>query len=62
MPKVIVVRRSHDFMAHLEGQPEKWECSANPFAAIGMLVVSRQKELGVDVDMTTVSPALAKSR
>lgn len=56
MPKIIIEARGSDYMAYIEGHQEHWECSTNPFAAVGMLLVGRKIELGIEVQFPASAP------
>lgn len=47
--KIIVTRRSHDYLACLEGHPEIWEYGVTPDEAIGKLVSARAEIFKIQV-------------
>ncbi|HEY4521651.1 MAG TPA: hypothetical protein VJH05_00720 [Candidatus Paceibacterota bacterium] len=47
--KIILTKRSEDFMAHIEGHSEIWDCGPSPDAAIGSLIRSHREVFGIDV-------------
>lgn len=54
--KLIVVRRSADFMVHLEGDTRIWDCGATIAEALGKWVLTH----GEDNDIEIVHPPAPK--
>jgi hypothetical protein len=53
MKKIIVKERSSDFYASIEGSDEtQWGCGKSPVEAVGKLLYSHQKELGIKIEET----------
>lgn len=51
MKTIIVVKRSHDFMASIEGSRDKWGCGRSEREAIGALVVAWGEDLKLKIKM-----------
>lgn len=49
--KIIVKKRSNDYHAHLEGNPDIWGCGDSYGEAIGDLVWTHQAEFNIEVKM-----------
>lgn len=47
--KLIVVRRSADFMVHLEGDTRIWDCGATIVEALGKWVLAHGMPNGIEV-------------
>ena len=47
--KIILTKRSEDFLAHLDDRPEIWDCGKNPNEAIGSLIRSNREMFGIDL-------------
>ncbi len=48
---ISIRKRSFDWMAYLNGDRRKWECAKSPEEAIGKLIQSHAKELGITVEL-----------
>lgn len=48
--KIIVVKRSYDYMAHIAGNTSIWECGKTQAEAVGKLLISLCKTLGVTIE------------
>lgn len=46
---IIVVKRSHDYMAHAANNMHIWECGATQAEAVGKLLITLSRQLGVTV-------------
>ena len=49
MKRIIVVKRTADYMAMVEDDPGKWDCGKGVEEAIGALVLTHREVFGVDI-------------
>ena len=50
--KIIIIKRTADYMAHLQGNPGVWGCGLTPSRAIGDLVFFHPEAFGIQIDPT----------
>lgn len=48
--KIIIKKRSDDYLAYLEEYPAKWDQGKTPSMAIGNLIITYKKELGIEIE------------
>jgi hypothetical protein len=47
--KIIVEKRSDDFIAYIEGHKELWECGKYRSVAIGNLIITHPDKFGIEI-------------
>ncbi len=57
--KITVVKRSEDYMAHIEGEPSYWDCGKTPNEAIGGLIRTWREKFNIHIK--EIFPKLFKS-
>lgn len=49
--KIIVIQRSEDFQAYIEGNKAVWGCGETQAEAIGDLVISHSTIIGLEIEL-----------
>lgn len=49
--KIVVTRRTDDFRACFDGEPERWACGPTKAAAVGLLILNFGDRRGIAVEM-----------
>ena len=49
--KIIIEKRSDDYMAYLEGSKGIWDCGPTPSMAIGKLMITHKEVFGLEMEM-----------